>query len=103
MTEFNNGEEACFLNDFLCQLNGGPSVFPARTPLAMAYVPSQEFEDLYDASAALENGTLFKILNFPFEQAFGPQTAYAADGSSPWEWVQGAWPWQNDMPDGGRR
>ena len=30
MTEFNNGEEACFLNDFLCQLNGGPSVFPAR-------------------------------------------------------------------------
>ena len=54
MTEFNNGEEACFLNDFLCQLNGGPSVFPARTPLAMAYVPYQEFEDLSDASAALE-------------------------------------------------
>ena len=68
MTEFNNGEEACFLNDFLCQLNGGPSVFPARTPLAMAYVPYQEFEDLYDASAALENGTLFKNLNFPFER-----------------------------------
>ena len=38
-----------------------------------------------------------------FQQAFGPQTAYAADGSSPWEWVQGAWPWQNDTPDGGRR
>ena len=40
----------------------------AQTPLAMAYVPYQEFEDLYDASAALENGTLFKNLNFPFER-----------------------------------
>ena len=38
-----------------------------------------------------------------FQEAFGPQTAYAADGSNPWEWVQGSWPWQNDMPDGGRR
>lgn len=36
MTEFNNGEEACFLNDFLCQINGGSGVFPAQTPLAMA-------------------------------------------------------------------
>ena len=43
-------------------------MFPARTPLAMAYVPHQEFEDLYDASAALQNGTLFKNLNFPFER-----------------------------------
>ena len=68
MTEFNNGEEACFLNDFLCQINGGSGVFPAQTPLAMAYVPYQEFEDLYDASAALENRTLFKNLNFPFER-----------------------------------
>lgn len=34
MTEFNNGEEACFLNDFLCQINGGSGVFPAQTPLA---------------------------------------------------------------------
>lgn len=71
MTEFNNGEEACFLNDFLDQINNSSSssgVFPAQTPLAMAYVPYQEFEDLYDASAALQNGTLFKNLNFPFER-----------------------------------
>lgn len=25
-----------------------------------------------------------------FQEAFGPQTAYAADGSNPWEWVQEA-------------
>ena len=37
MTEFNNGEEACFLNDFLDQINSSSSgVFPAQTPLAMA-------------------------------------------------------------------
>ena len=68
MPEFNTGEEACVLNEFLCPINGGSGVFPAQTPLAMAYVPYQEFEDLYDASAALENGTLFKNLNFPFER-----------------------------------
>ena len=66
MTEFNNGEEACFLNDFLCQINGGSGAFPAQTPLAMAYVPSQELEELYAASAALEHGHLFKNPNFPF-------------------------------------
>ena len=66
MTEFNNGEEACFLNDFLCQLNGGPSVFPARTPLAMAYVPMQVWRNLYSARDALVQGTLFSELNLPF-------------------------------------
>ena len=47
--------------------------------------------------------TAYDELLAEFQQAFGPQTAYAADGSSPWGWVQGAWPWQNDTPDGGRR
>ena len=59
MTEFNNGEEACFLNDFLCQLNGGPSVFPARTPLAMAYVPMQTWGMLYENELGLDRGTIF--------------------------------------------
>ena len=47
-----------------------PGLMPPanKISLAMAYVPYQEFEDLYDASAALENGTLFKNLNFPFER-----------------------------------
>ena len=39
--------------------------------------------------------TAYDELLAEFQQAFGPQTAYAADGSSPWEWVQGAWPWQS--------
>lgn len=32
--------------------------------------------------------TAYDELLAEFQQAFGPQTAYAADGSSPWEWVQ---------------
>lgn len=35
-------------------------------PLAMAYVPVQQFRQLYDTSEALQNGTLFKELNLPF-------------------------------------
>ena len=31
--------------------------------------------------------TAYDELLAEFQQAFGPQTAYAADGSSPWEWV----------------
>lgn len=40
--------------------------FPAETPLAMAYVPFQQLNEVYDAENALKNGTLFPELNFPF-------------------------------------
>ncbi|MDL2287492.1 spore coat associated protein CotJA [Eubacteriales bacterium OttesenSCG-928-G02] len=42
------------------------TVCSPKNTLAMAYVPYQEFESLYDYSQALENGTLFMDLNFPF-------------------------------------
>ena len=35
-------------------------------PLAMAYVPYQAFEDLYEPNKALERGTLFRALDMPF-------------------------------------
>ena len=34
--------------------------------LAMAYVPSQTWEDLYETSLALERGTIFAQLDKPF-------------------------------------
>lgn len=34
--------------------------------LAIAYVPSQKFENLYPAADALRNGTLFADLNLPY-------------------------------------
>ena len=36
-------------------------------PLAMAYVPWQKFENLYDMKEAFACGTIFKQLNFPFK------------------------------------
>lgn len=42
------------------------SLFPAKVSLAMAYVPYQAFENLYDESTAFSRGTLFKSLDFPF-------------------------------------
>ncbi len=42
------------------------STFPAHVSLAMAYVPFQRFENLYDDEKALKNGTLFADLNLPF-------------------------------------
>lgn len=42
------------------------SLFPAKVSLAMAYVPYQAFENLYDESTAFSRGTLFKGLDLPF-------------------------------------
>ncbi len=52
-----------------CELNAAMDSSRRDTterPLAMAYVPYQEFEELYSDEEALYNGTLFKKLNLPF-------------------------------------
>ncbi len=40
--------------------------FPEKTPIAMAYVPFQEWEKTYDAHIALCRGTIFPSLDKPF-------------------------------------
>ena len=40
-------------------------------PVAMAYVPMQRFEGLYDMLTALSRGTLFQELDKPFEGSVG--------------------------------
>ena len=47
------------------------SRFPARTPLAMAYVPFQEWGEVYDDDEAISYGTLFPDLKLPFSKG-GP-------------------------------
>lgn len=37
-----------------------------RKPLAMAYVPIQEFDQVYEPMQALRAGTIFPELNKPF-------------------------------------
>ena len=41
--------------------------FPKETPLAMCYVPMQEIKELYAENIALEKGTIFPELYFPFK------------------------------------
>lgn len=41
--------------------------FPADTPVGMAYVPYQIWEDPYETDTALEAGTLFSSLDYPLE------------------------------------
>ena len=43
-----------------------PGIFPPQTPVAMAYVPLQRLNTVYEPDAALEAGTLFPELNQPF-------------------------------------
>ena len=38
----------------------------AGLPLAMAYVPMQEWKNLYDLETGFGQGTLFEDLDFPF-------------------------------------
>lgn len=42
-------------------------------PLAMAYVPLQEWRNLYDLESGFNEGTLFKELDFPFYPASCPR------------------------------
>ncbi len=42
------------------------SAFPAETPLAMSYVPYQQWEDTYSENVALAKGTIFPSLDLPF-------------------------------------
>lgn len=44
------------------------SAFPSETPLAMAYVPFQSWGSVRSAEEALECGTLFPALDFPFTE-----------------------------------
>lgn len=47
------------------------SRFPEQTPIAMAYVPMQEWSETYDVQEALSIGTIFPELNLPFEPEVG--------------------------------
>ena len=40
---------------------------PDKPHLAFAYVPYQEFKDVYPTDKALWRGTIFKELDIPFE------------------------------------
>ncbi|MFA5658795.1 MAG: spore coat associated protein CotJA [Oscillospiraceae bacterium] len=40
--------------------------FPQYTPIAMAYVPFQQWERPYDDNVALSRGTIFPSLDKPF-------------------------------------
>ena len=42
------------------------SVFPSHTPLGMAYVPVQQWGEVFSDEKALSCGTLFPDLVFPF-------------------------------------
>ena len=41
-------------------------LFPANMPIAMAYVPWQKWQNIYEPCRALKNGTIFEELNKPF-------------------------------------
>lgn len=43
-----------------------PTPFPRNTPVAMAYIPFQQYGPLYTPEQALACGTLFPELDKPF-------------------------------------
>lgn len=47
-------------------LNVPEGKFPPNTPLAMSYVPYQQWEETYKENVALEKGTIFPSLDLPF-------------------------------------
>ena len=51
----------------------GLSRFPDNTPLAMAYVPFQQINQVYEPDKAMSAGTLFPELDLPFERGGAQQ------------------------------
>ena len=49
-------------------MSGNESMFPSHTPLGMAYVPFQQWGEVYPEDTAFACGTLFPQLSFPFER-----------------------------------
>lgn len=43
------------------------SVFPPVTPPGMAYVPFQQWGEVYHSEKGFNRGTMFPVLDFPFE------------------------------------
>lgn len=45
--------------------------FPKNTPLAMAYVPCQQWSETYNIEKGVERGTVFPELDLPFSPEEG--------------------------------
>lgn len=56
-----------------CPLQKQPQqIFPDVTPPGMAYVPYQLWSDqIYNSETAMQQGTLFPVLDLPFTSAGG--------------------------------
>lgn len=52
-------------------MTGESPRFPENMPIGMAYVPFQQWSEVYNEDEAFSNGTLFPELNFPFERGGG--------------------------------
>ena len=53
-------------NNMGCPFKSVTSAFPPETPIGMAYVPFQQWEETLPENTALENGTIFPSLVLPF-------------------------------------
>lgn len=47
--------------------NNAISPFPEKTPIGMAYVPYQQWDEIYDANEGFCRGTMFPLLDYPFK------------------------------------
>lgn len=65
---FSNRTVSGIANSDVVNGNCNPNAFPANTPLAMAYVPVQQWKTVYNEDEAFAHGTLFPELNLPFER-----------------------------------
>lgn len=79
-TRYNAGYRTTPTRDFVpdsnCNCNNRnpidtmPSHWLKQYPIGMAYVPMQQFENLYEMEVGLQRGTIFAQLDLPFEVGF---------------------------------
>lgn len=52
----------------------GIAPIPENPVVAMAYIPFQNFGELYEPAQGIENGTMFPVLNKPFTGTCGGES-----------------------------
>ncbi len=59
------------ISDMNLQSTAQKERFPAHTPIGMAYVPFQQWEEPYEIKTGFKIGTIFPELDLPFEPKGG--------------------------------
>ena len=53
--------------------------------------------DMHALKAYAHYQKIYEVLKTEYENRYGPLTPKLSEGSSRWDWIDGPWPWENEI------